>query len=181
MADPVTLSMVALGVGGIASAGSVAANYGQAQAAKDAADYNAEAASLQARVTRQQQSAAEEIQRRSQRGQISEQLAGITEAGLGTTGSALALYEQSVKEAELDVMTGRYESELRASGLMMEADQQRTQAKSASSAGRLGLLTGILGAGADITAGTALHNRRYGGGTAAYAPTDRGGYGRGGR
>lgn len=181
VADPVTLSLVALGVSGVASAGAVAANYGQAQAAKDAANYNAEAAALQARVTRQQQSAAEEVQRQSQRGQLSEQLAGITEAGLGTTGSALALYEQSVRAAELDTMTGRYETELRASGLMMEADQQKTQAKAASHAGRIGLLTGILGAGADMAGGAALHNRRYGGGTTAYAPTDRGGYGRGGR
>jgi hypothetical protein len=180
VADPVTLSLVALGVSGVASAGAVASSYGQAQAAKDAADYNAEAASLQARVTRQQQSAAEEIQRQGQRAQLSEQLVGITEGGLGTAGSALALYEQSVRAAELDTMTGRYETELRASGLMMESEQQRTQAKAAGKAGRIGLLTGILGAGADIAGGAALYNRRYGGGT-SYAPTDRNGYGPGGR
>lgn len=162
MADPVTLATVALGASAVASAGQVAAGIGQAKAAENAADYNAQAAELSARVTRQQQSAAEEVQRRQQRAQLSEQLVGITEAGFGTAGSALALYEQSVQAAELDTMTGRYESELRAAGLGMEADQSRAQAAGARTAGRVAAVTGILGAGADVAGSYAVMKRRYG-------------------
>lgn len=178
MAGAETLAAVALGASGIASVGSIFAGQQQARSAEVQADYDAQVAEQNRRIVLQQSGAAEEMQRRRSRAMLSEQVAGVAESGLGMTGSALDLYNSSVQQAELDAMTVRYDGELRAAGLTQQAEQARTASKSAKSYGRTALLTGILGAGADMAGGAAIYGSRYGGGP-SYAPTDRRGYGRG--
>lgn len=137
-----------------AAAGGVAAHQ-QGQAQADAAEANADIQEINARVAGQQAAAEEGRLRTRARQLISEQRAGVAEAGFELAGSTLDMLEQSSREAELDALTIRYRGHLAQAGLMADADQQRAQASTAGTAGRVGLLAGLTGAATTAAGGRA--------------------------
>lgn len=84
----------------------------------------------------------EEAQRRAARMAIGRQAAAQAEAGIGTSGSAGLLLEQSAVLAELDALNIRYGGELRGKGLLAESFNMRQRARSAGLLAGAQLLTG---------------------------------------
>lgn len=99
----------------------------QAQANADA--YNAEIDAQNARVARQQANAREEAQRRQAKQVLGEQRAALAQAGIGLSGSAADVYQQSATNAELDALNIRYEGELQARGLLAQSELNTYQGK----------------------------------------------------
>lgn len=124
------------------SAGSLIQGYQQSQAL----EYDADVKRQQARIEQQQAVAREEQQRRQASQVLGKQRAAIAQSGIGSGGSALDIYEQSKTMAELDALTIRYEGDMRAKGLLAQADAAQTQAKQAK-------IGGLIGAGASALKG----------------------------
>lgn len=132
----------------MAAAGAIASANAQASSAKsaaNAAEYNAEVDRQRATVALQQGNANEESQRRQAAIAMGRQTAATAQSGVDlTSGSALDLYQQSATNAELDALNIRYGAQLQAQGLQqqgtldtMTAQQQRNNARSATTAGYL--------------------------------------------
>jgi hypothetical protein len=117
----------------------------QGNNAKAAADYNAGIMEQNATIERQQATAREETQRRQARQILGEQRAGFSQAGIGLGGSASDIMDESATNAELDALTLRYEGDLRARGLMAQAESERFQGRNARTAGYMGAAGSILG------------------------------------
>lgn len=158
----------ALGVGGAAAAGATAAGSGfslgtaltigstalgvagtlaQAQAQKQAANYNAAVQEQQAQIEQQKGAArATEISQRTK-----QKLAGVRaasiESGLELSGSVSDVLDTVNQQGTLDAMTALWDSSTRAQGLRNSAELERAKGKSAVTAGYLGagssLLTGF--------------------------------------
>lgn len=117
----------------------------QANNAKAAADYNAAVMEQNAGIERQQAGQREEAQRRQARMVLGEQRAAFSQAGTGLGGSAADIMAESATNAELDALTLRYEGDLRARGLMAQAEAERFQGRSARTAGYLSAAGTVLG------------------------------------
>lgn len=135
------------------SAGSLIQGYQQSQAL----EYDADVKRQQARIEQQQAVAREEQQRRQASQVLGKQRAAIAQSGIGSGGSALDIYEQSKTMAELDALTIRYEGDMRAKGLLAQADAAQTQAKQA-------MVGGVVGAGASALSGYGTYSYYKGGG-----------------
>lgn len=126
----------------------------QYRAQQDAANYNAEIQSQNARVARQQAGAREEAHRRQARQVLGEQRAALAQAGAGLSGSAADVYGQSAANAELDALNIRYEGELDARGLLAQSELTTFEgkvsgmnAKSAKRAGYVNAASSLLAGG----------------------------------
>ena len=143
------------------------------------ADYNAQLAEQNAVVAWQQGTAQEAAVRRRAGGILGEQAAALAESGFDiTSGSALAIAKQSATNAELDSLSTIYNTDLRARGFKVAAEQDRYQASlshagagAARTAGYWGAATGIVNSAASYYGG--MGARSGGGSTFGSAP---GGY-----
>lgn len=160
MADPV--SWFAIAAAGAKAAGSLV----EGIAAKRQGDYegavageNAKTARENAARARSDAAAAEEAQRRQARKSLGRSAAaaaqsGVAGAGLGE-GSTGAALKQASQEAELDALSIRYEGETTARGHESDARQFDMERKAAFQRGRMGLLSGVLGAASAGLSGAA--------------------------
>lgn len=132
-------STVMSAIGAIQQSNAQAASYKSQQ---QATDYNAAVMEQNAGIERQQANAREEAQRREARQILGSQRAAFAQAGTGLGGSAADVMEQSATNAELDALTLRYEGDMRARGLMAQAEGEKYQSRAAganaSSAGSMG-------------------------------------------
>lgn len=124
----------------------------QAQAAKNAANYNAQLAERNAVIARQQAAANEDAQRRHANRVLGRMRSGYGASGVTSEGSPLDVLEDSVAEAELDALNIRYQGELGAMGYQSEAAMQRTAGKNAMRQGYFRAAGSLLGAGANYYA-----------------------------
>lgn len=129
----------------VTSLGQLQAGFG----AHEASRYQARMLSQAARVEQQQAGAREEAQRRMARRVLGSQRAAFGQAGTGTGGSAADVMAQSARDAELDALTIRYEGDLRARGMMAEAEGQRYAGRQARRAGYFQATGTLLGAAGD--------------------------------
>jgi hypothetical protein len=130
----------------------------QAKANAQAAQYNANLKVMQAGVERQQAGAKEEAQRRRSRQMLGAQRAAIAQAGIGLGGSALDIAEQSELMAELDSLTIRYEGELRAKGLLAQADMDRYSADVYKFTGKQAKKDSFMRAGTAVLSGATTYS-----------------------
>lgn len=128
------------------------ANAASLRASQNAANYNAQVSEFNAANQRAVANQQEEAQRRQARQVLGAQRAAVSQAGIGTSGSAADVMQQSATDAELDALSLRYEGDLRARGMLAEADLQRydaqvagMNAKAAQRAGYMNAVGSILG------------------------------------
>lgn len=137
MADPVTLLLVgsaALGAVGSFSAGQAEAN---------ARTANAKVAEQNSVIAKQQAAEDEKRQRR-------ENLRRMGALTARTDSDDFDLLADSAMEAELDALTIRHQGDLTARGFDIEAEQERTAASNAKTAGFVGAGTSLLKGGTKI-------------------------------
>lgn len=118
-------------------------------------EHNAKVMQIQAQVEGQQTARREEAQRRQAREVMGRQAAGLAQAGVGFSGSALDITEESAQAAELDALNIRYGGQLKAQGLLADAEMQRAQAAGQRFAGANAKRAGYIGAGSAILSGGA--------------------------
>ena len=141
----VAIPFVLAAVAAVGALKSAQAQSQQADAAAQAANYNALSDQSRATVALQQGNAQEESQRRQAAIALGNQNAAMAQSGTDlASGSALDLYKQSATSAELDALNIRYGSQLQAQGLQsqstldaMQATQDRRNASTAMSNGYL--------------------------------------------
>lgn len=120
----------------------------QGQDAHAAGNYNAAALGQQAHVAQSQAYADEEAQRRAARQVMGTQAAAVAQAGGGSGGTTAKLVEQSAIAAELDALNIRYGGQIKATGLLAQAQGERL-------AGQAGRRQGYFLAGANLLKGYA--------------------------
>lgn len=121
---------------------------GNAQAA--GAEAAAGQAEANARITRQQSSANEDTRRRQSAMQMGDIRARAADSGFDpSSGSLATLQAKSAGEMELDILTKRYEDQLRAMSFDAEGASARTAAKSARRSGYLNAFATIMGSSAN--------------------------------
>lgn len=119
----------------------------QGQAAKQAAEYNAQVQEAQAKVAQDQGAAkATEIAQRTKQ-QLAASRAGSMENGLELDGSVSDVLDTVQKQGALDELTALYDSNIRAQGLRQSAEAERAKGSNAVAASYIGagssLLTGF--------------------------------------
>lgn len=116
---------------------------GQAEKANNA--YNAEIKRKNAATVRLQGNASEEALRRKTAQFLATQRVAMAQSGTdANSGSNADFHYQSEVNAELDAMTVRYESEMRAMGLLSEASQYDKASKEAMPGAYLGMAGQLL-------------------------------------
>ncbi len=142
-------STVMSAISAIQQANSQSAAYKSQQ---QAADYNAAILTQNAASERAAANQREEAQRREARQILGSQRASFAQAGTGLSGSAADVMAESATNAELDALTLRYEGDMRARGLLAEAEGEKFQgrvaganAKQAKTAGYMNAVGSILG------------------------------------
>jgi len=103
---------------------------------------NADLLREQARAASAAAAQDEAAQRRAARMAIGRQAAAQAEAGIGTSGSAGLLLDQSAVLAELDALNIRYGGQLRAKGLLAESLAMRERGRQAGLLAGANLLMG---------------------------------------
>ena len=142
--------------------GNAAAASAKSQA--NAAEYNAKVLRQNADQAYREGSAAEEAQRRRARQVLGVQRAAVGQT-TGFTGTSLGVIEQSGTNAELDALNIRYESDMKARGLLQEADLETANAANyRSQAGAL-RTAGYISAGSKALSGGSSYYSQYGGGS----------------
>lgn len=119
----------------------------QGQAAKQAAEYNAQVQEAQAKVAQDQGAAkATEIAQRTKQ-RLAASRAGSIENGLELDGSVSDVLDTVQKQGALDELTALYDSNIRAQGLRQSAEAERAKGSNAVAASYIGagssLLTGF--------------------------------------
>lgn len=146
-----------LALTGAAVAGAGALVSGINQSASDrqqaaALNRNAALSDQQAQQVYAQGVEREDTQRQQAGQQLGAQRAAVAESGFNpSSGSALDVQQNSVRNAELDALQLRYQGVLQGNSLEDQATQQRYSAQVAGSNARSAITTGVLSA-----AGTAL-------------------------
>ena len=167
MADPVSASLLvaasAMQAVGAIQQGKMAEAQGRAQ--QQAANYNARMKEIEAGITREQTNAREEQQRRQARQILGKQRAAVAQAGIGWGGSALDIMEESATLAELDALTIRYEGDLKAKGLLAEAEFDRYSGEVSAAMGKAAKRASYVSAAASILSGAAGAYKGFGAGT----------------
>jgi len=108
----------------------------QGQIAGAEADAAANGAAANARATRQQSAANEDTQRRLKAVRLGQQRAAAAQSGFDpSSGSLLELQGKSAGQLELDVLTQRYENDLRALSFDNEQTSLLSRAKSSRRTG----------------------------------------------
>lgn len=163
MADPISGSLIiaasAMQAVGALQQGKMAEAQGRAQ--QQASQYNARMKQIEAGIVSQQANAREEQQRRSARDVLGKQRAAVAQAGIGWGGSALDIMEDSAAKAELDALTIRYEGDLKAKGLLAEAEFDKYAGDVAMATGKAAKKASYVSAAASILSGSAQAYKGY--------------------
>lgn len=160
---PTGLEVAGLALAGVGAAVSAVSSIAGGYAQRDAADYNARVAEMQA-VSAEQAAAREEQNARLRlartQGTVRARAAG---AGLDIAqGSPLEILAENAREGELDALTARYSGQVEASRARSTAALERTRGQNAVTAG-------WMGAGAQLLTAAGSAYKLYGpvsGGTA---------------
>lgn len=116
----------------------------QGQAAKRAAEYNAQVQEAQAMVAQDQGAAkATEIAQRTKQRLAATRAAGL-ESGLELDGSVSDVLDTVNKQGALDQLTALYDSNNRAAGLRQSAEAERAKGRNAVAASYIGAGTSLL-------------------------------------
>lgn len=116
----------------------------QGQAAKAAAEYNAQVQENQAKVAQDQGAAkATEISMRTRQRLAATRAAGL-ESGLELDGSVGDVLDTVQKQGALDQLTALYDSNIRAQGLRQSAEAERAKGSNAAAASYIGAGTSLL-------------------------------------
>lgn len=150
-------------IGAIQQGNAQAASYKSQEAASN---YNATVMDQNAGIERSQANQREEAQRREARMILGSQRAALSQAGIGSGGSAADVMQQSATNAELDALTLRYEGDMRSRGLMIGAEQERYQGRVAGMNSKAAVKQGYMQAAGSILGGTGNYmgykeNQRY--------------------
>lgn len=173
---PEVASGVMLASALVGGAATIAQSVGQSNAAKSQAaaqKANAQIQEQNARQRRDEAAARESLVRRDARKSLARQRAATSEAGLGLSGSSAALFSESAAAFELDALMARYEGDMAARGLLVDASFRRQQAAGLRSSANLSLATGLMGGAAQIIGGVANYGSSYtmpGGGSTHTTP-----------
>jgi len=122
----------------------------QGAATAAAANYQAQVATRNATVARQQATAEADDQRRENRRQLGAIRAAYGGSGIEMAGSPLDVLEDTALEQELDVQRIGYRGELRAAGENDKATLSLMEAKNAKKAGQIGAVSSVLKAGTSL-------------------------------
>jgi len=145
----VAIPFVLAAVAAVGALKSAQAQSQQADAAAQAANYNALSDQSRATVALQQGNAQEESQRRQAAIALGNQNAAMAQSGTDlASGSALDLYKQSATNAELDALNIRYGSQLQAQGLQSQSTLDAMQATQDQRNASTAMSNGYLNAGA---------------------------------
>ncbi len=140
------LPLAIIAAGGVLGA---AGKIYEGQAAKKAAEYNAQVAKKNAVLTLRQ-AADEERQVKVQgRKVIGDMRANFAASGIQMEGSALDVLAESAANIEADVLNIRFTGQMKADSLMDEARMQRSAGNSAMNASYLGASSSLANAGSD--------------------------------
>lgn len=123
-------------------------------------EYRAEIDEQNAKLTRQQNAAAEEGQRRQMAMALGDVRSLASESGFNPGGgSLLNLQTKTAAEMELDVLTTRYRGDLEAIGLSNDAKVGRLNAKRATASGFLSAAGYVASAYADYLKSSRIEKR----------------------
>lgn len=129
----------------------------QGNAAKAAADYNAQVARNNAEAARQRATAQAERQERQARIRRGQNIARAAASGVALEGSALDLFEDNAIEEELDRLSILYQGEVDATGFGASASLDEMRGRAARNAGYVSAAGTLLG-GAAKSAGIYADN-----------------------
>lgn len=137
MADPVTITMLALTAAGTVASAMAAQQKARASAAnanaeQQAAEYNANVARVNASQTLDAATQREQQQRTRNAMLAGRAQAAAAESGAGMDGSNLDLLRQNAVQGELDALNVRYAGQTQAQGLMVQGAQMDYQAQAAT-------------------------------------------------
>lgn len=154
--DPITAFMaanagaLAAGTGALGVVSSIAQGNQQAASLRqqaNAAEHNANLSEIQARQSYDAGLQNELSQRRSSGQQQSEVRAAVAESGFdATSGSALAIQQQSARDMEMDALNTRYQTLLQGYGYEQQAQQDRYTASTLRQSARGARRAGYIGA-----------------------------------
>ncbi len=139
--------------GGISALGAIQqaqAASAQAKSAAQAQEYNAAVARNNEIAANQQASFAEDQQRRRFRALQAEGMVAAAQSGAGLGGSNEDVLRQNAIANELDALTIRYEGQMKARGLLAQAELDRMQAEANRRAARAATTGGYMSAGASL-------------------------------
>lgn len=158
------------------AAGSIFSGYSQSASLKaqaQVADQNATTADAYGRNALLEASANEDAQRRRSAGDMSRQVAGMAENGIGLDSTtAQDLTYQSALNAELDALNIRYAGQLKANQLYGEAANFRNEAANARAGAKRAVIGGYLNAGAQALSGYGSYLKGQAGATRAGGGTN---------
>jgi hypothetical protein len=140
------LLVAAVGSTVLQAAGSIQ----QGQAARSAANYNAQVAENNAAAARAQAAENARRQRVMNKKALGSIRAGYGASGVTLEGSPLDVLEESAMNAELDALSIEHAGLVRALGFQNDAALERFGGRNASRAGYMGAAAALLGGGARI-------------------------------
>jgi len=158
MAGPLMIAAGVLGAVSAISGGNAADKAGQR---------NGALLDAQANETRRATVTRENLTRDRSARALSDQRAALLANGIDpTSGTALIGVTQSAQDAEMDALTLRYEGDMRARGMMAQAEGERYQARVANANAKSAKRAGYLNAAGSILGGVGDYmgyqdNRRY--------------------
>lgn len=129
-------------IAGISAYGAIKQGQQSAQASQE----NAALAETQAKSALQQGVSREDELRRQQAQFNGEARARTAQSGTGFEGSNADLAKQNATLQQLDLLNTRYNAQLQASGLMAQAQQDRTAAKNAITNANISAIGSVAGA-----------------------------------
>ena len=138
--DPLTLFLIG---SGLQIGGGLVQSRNERERLREAASVSA----FNAGLVRERGAETEAAQRRQFAQFAGEQRAAVAQSGVDpSSGSALAIQQQSAEFGELDALTIRYEAQMRALGLLTEAEGYLGQARNVRNAAPLTAAAGLLSA-----------------------------------
>lgn len=143
--DPLTLFVIG---SGLQIAGGLRQSRQESKRLREAAQVSA----FNAGLARAQGAQNEAAQRRQAAQFFGEQRAAVVQSGVDpSSGSALDIQRQSEEFSELDAMTIRYESEMRALGLLSQAEDYLGQARDVRRAAPITAAAGLLSSAGQLS------------------------------
>lgn len=139
--DPITMSLILLGVGtGMNAYG----QHQQGEASADAARYNAEIDLFNAQQARVQGQVASEAQARQARKTVGSMVANYGASGVQVdTGSPMDVLVDSARQAALDNLTIKYNAEMQARNYETQADLAYKNASASHTAGNMNAFSSL--------------------------------------
>lgn len=140
-----------------AAAASGVASYQQAKAAEQSAEFDADVAKYNAKLSQLETGAAEEDQRRRSRAMLSTLRSSASSRGLALSGSAWDLYMESAVDAELDALEIRRVGAVQEKGLRLQSAASKFSAANHNLGGKIGAGASVLAVGAAAAGGYARY------------------------